>query len=300
MKSDAERQGELFILAEAILWGLFPIITVLSYGQLSPLISLAGSTVFASLFFAVILTMQHKWHEITNTKALRDILLATLFTGIIFYLLTFFGLKYTTAGNVSILELTEVFFSYMFFHVWKKDYIPKEHLVGALCMVLGASIVLYPNLHAFHLGDLLILAAACIAPLGNYFQRRARKTVSSQSIMFIRSVVSGAFVFFVASFVRTTVQSAEIVRSLPFLLINGLVILGLSKIFWLEAIHRITVVKANALAAIAPLITLLTAWLVFHSAPTAFQVLAFIPMFFGVLLLGVKNKKETFLPQESL
>ncbi len=299
MTKNTEKQGELFILGEAALWGLFPIITLLSYGKLSPLISLAGSTIFAAVFFAITLTIQRKWHEFAQKNIYKDLFMATLITGIIFYLLTFIGLLYTTPGNVSIIELIEVFFSYLLFHVWQKDYIPREHVIGALLMVLGAAIVLYPNVHQFQLGDLLILVAAAIAPFGNHFQRRARKSVSSQTIMLFRSVVSGMFVLLLAGLLRTPFSVINIQRSLPFLVINGVLILGVSKIFWIEAIHRISVVKANALAALAPLITLFTAWAVLGTPPTVWQIFAFIPMFIGILLLGVKNKNEVLAPQES-
>ena len=299
MTKDTEKQGELFILGEAALWGLFPIITLLSYGTLSPLISLAGSAFFAALFFAITITIQRRWKEFFRKNIYKDLFMATLIIGIIFYLLTFIGLQYTSPGNVSIIELIEVFFSYLLFHVWQKGYIPKEHVIGALLMVLGAVIVLYPNVHSFQIGDLLILIAAFVAPFGNHFQRRARKSVSSQTIMLFRSVVSGMFVLLLAGLLRTPFSVIDIQKSLPFLAINGVLILGVSKIFWIEAIHRISVVKANALAALAPLITLFTAWAVLGTPPTIWQILAFIPMFIGILLLGIKNKQEILAPQEN-
>ncbi|MBI2356020.1 MAG: DMT family transporter [Candidatus Doudnabacteria bacterium] len=70
------------------------------------------------------------------------------------------------------------------------------------------------------------------------------------------------------------------------LLINGLIMLGLSKIFWLEAIHRISVVKANALSSMGPLATLFFAWIILRDAPTSWQLLSIVPMIFGVVLLG--------------
>jgi hypothetical protein len=46
-----ERKGEIFIFFEALLWSLFPIVTILSLNTLSPITSLAWSTFFASIFF---------------------------------------------------------------------------------------------------------------------------------------------------------------------------------------------------------------------------------------------------------
>jgi len=61
MKLNKERQGELFIFSEVALWALFPVITILSYNQLSPLVALAGSTLFAAIFFAIVLSIRKKW-----------------------------------------------------------------------------------------------------------------------------------------------------------------------------------------------------------------------------------------------
>src|SRR5260370_3478374 len=102
MNVSKERQGEFFILGSVTLWGLFPVITVLSYNTLSPLLSLAYSSLLAALLFTIITMRKNKWHELRNKNALKRILMATLFTGILYYLLLFIGLHFTTPGNTSI------------------------------------------------------------------------------------------------------------------------------------------------------------------------------------------------------
>src|SRR3989344_9056755 len=108
-------KGDLNIYATSVLWAFFPIVTVLSYSNLNPLPSLAFSTLFATLFFAILLTIKKKWHELTNRIALRDIFYVALFIGVGVYSFTFVALAYTTAGNVSLIGLLEIFFSYLLF-----------------------------------------------------------------------------------------------------------------------------------------------------------------------------------------
>jgi drug/metabolite transporter (DMT)-like permease len=67
---------------------------------------------------------------------------------------------------------------------------------------------------------------------------------------------------------------------------------GFVKMLWIEGIHRVSVVKANALTSTAPLFTLFFAWLILHNTPTIWQLSSFIPMFIGILLLGI-NKQPT-------
>lgn len=291
MKLSKERKGELFIFFEGVIWGLFPVITILSYAKLSPFISFFGSAFFATIFFAVILTVKNKWPEIKNSTAIKDILFATFITGVLFYLLYFSALKFSSAGNVSVVALTEVFFSYLLFNIWKKDFISSYHIIGVVLMVIGALIVLYPNVHNFNKGDILMLLAAFIAPFGNFFMQRARKTVSSESIMFIRSLVSTIFIFLLIFVIKIPFSFVSLKQSIAFFLINGIFMFGLTKILWIEGIHRISVVKANGISSLSPLITLLFAWIFLHNLPTVWQLLSFIPMFFGILLLG-KNLKQ--------
>src|SRR3989338_5937996 len=260
MKLTQERQGEGIIFFEAILWGLFPVVTILSFSSLSPLVSLAWSTLFSALFFGIVLFVKGTWRQLTLTSALPDILRLTLVLGIVYYALIFTGLKFTSAGNVSIIALTEVLFSFLLFHVWRSNYIPKEHIFGAVLVLVGAVIVLYPNVTSFNIGDLLILVSAAIAPIGNFFQQRARKQVSGETIMFIRAIISTPFLFLLAFLFTGHDVTTSLKTTIPFLLLNGVVLLGFSKLLWIEGIHRISVTKATALASISPFITLLFAW----------------------------------------
>ncbi|MDO8489165.1 MAG: DMT family transporter, partial [Candidatus Omnitrophota bacterium] len=248
---------------------------------------------FAAISFAIVLTVRKKWLELKNTVALKDILITTLLLGIFYYLLTFFALRSTSAGNVSIIALTEILSSYLFFQVWRKDYMSAWHKIGAVFMVIGAFIVLYPSMGNFTGGEFLILIAAIIAPIGNLFAQRARKRVSSESILFIRSFITAIFGFILVFLSKSVFSYTDIKSSLVLILINGLLLLGLSKIFWIEGIHRISVTKANALSSISPLFTLLFAWILLQNPPSVGQVLAFIPMFLGVMLLGKVNKNKS-------
>ena len=291
MKLSSQRQGELYLIAEILLWSVFPIFAQLSYSAVSPFTSLAVSSLFASLFFGVILTIRHRWHELFNIKALLYSLYSTFFVGILYYLLFFLSLRYSSAGNVSILALSEAFFSFLLFHVWKKEFIPKDHIYGAALILLGAIIVLIPSMTTFHIGDVLILTGAAIVPFGNFFVQKARRMVSTEAIMFVRGTVGSFVIFLLSLLLHAASPLSQVVHSLPFLVANGVFILGLSTMLWIEGIHRIPVTKANALGSVGPLITLLFAWIIFKTSPTSWQLISFIPMFIGVVLISKKVSK---------
>ena len=220
-----------------------------------------------------------------------DILLTTLILGVLYYILTFFGLRLTSPGNASIIGLSEILMGYIFFHLIRKEEILKSHLIGAILVIVGVIIIFIPNFQKFQLGDLLILSAALIAPFGNFFQRRARTKTSSESILFIRSVIGTIIIFFLAFMLRDSFTVISIKSAFLVLFISGVFVFGLSKIFWIEGIHRIGIVKANALNCISPLVAISFAWVILQKAPTIYQLLSIIPLFFGIIFLS-RNKTK--------
>lgn len=285
MNLSKEQQGELFILSSAFLWSLFPVVTILSFASIPSIVSLAWSTLFSAIFFAAVLCFRRSWGELKKWGAYKDILPCTFFIGICYYLLFFVALQYTSAGNAGLIETTEILFTYLFFRFGRKDPLSYHHTAGAFLMLLGAGCVLYPNFQEFHRGDMLIVLACAIAPIGNFFQQRARRSVGSETIMFVRSIVSAAIIFLVVYLTGLSTSILDIRPSVLFLIVNGFLLLGLNKIFWIESIHRISVTKAIALSGISPFLTLFFAWLFLHNVPTVWQLMALVPMFFGVRFL---------------
>lgn len=290
MQFDKEQKGELFIVSSAFFWALFPVITILSYVSVPALVSLAWSTLFSAIFFVLVVSVKRSWHELGRWSAYKDMLIGTFIQGICYYVLFFFALKYTSAGNAALISSTEILFTYLFFRFGRKDPLSSYHTIGAFLMLIGAAVVLYPNFKEFHLGDMLIILACAIAPIGNLFQQRARKSVGSETIMLVRSIVSTMVIFLMVYFSGLNSSFSVIQPSLFLLIVNGLLLLGLTKLFWLEGIHRISVTKAIALSNISPLLTLFFAWLLLGDVPTVWQLSALIPIFFGIRFLQKQKK----------
>ena len=61
MNLSDQRRGEIYVLLGAILWGLFPVLTVLSENKVAPLIALGFSTLFSCFFFGALITIRKKW-----------------------------------------------------------------------------------------------------------------------------------------------------------------------------------------------------------------------------------------------
>jgi drug/metabolite transporter (DMT)-like permease len=256
-----------------------------------PIFTASISTLFAALFFAVIVTVRKQWHQV-RFAPWKYILWTTFFIGILFYGLLFGGMKFTTAGNAGIVALMEIFFAFVIFSLFlKKESRDWSHILGATLMVGGALFILFPGEVRMNWGDGLILLATFFAPFGNHFQQKARKKVSTPFLLFFRSIFSSIFLFGFAYFIGEKLSYNMVEVSLLFLFINGFLLLGLSTIFWVEAIHHIRVSKAISLHTFAPALTLVFAYFFLQEVPTAWQIVGFVPIIAGsfFILRSAKN-----------
>ncbi|MFH1444622.1 MAG: DMT family transporter [Candidatus Peregrinibacteria bacterium] len=286
------RHGELNILLSTLLSSVLPVITILSFTYLAPLFSAGLSTLFAGLFFACLLTLKREWSLLRKRQAWKDILLATFFVGIAGYGCFFLGLKYTTAGNAAILNLTEVFFSFLILGLLlRHEPLLPRTVIGGACMVFGALLILLPKGNAeWQWGNLLIILGAAFAPLGNRYAQRARKVVSTNAIMFSRSIISGGCLLLLAFAFEQTPAREAVFASSVFLLINGFLLLGLSVSLWVEAIHLIPITKAVSMVSIMPLFTLIAAYFILKEQPNILQISSLIPITVGMILLTKPTK----------
>ena len=288
MSLSRTRTGELYVFFEAILWSLFPVLSRFSVQSFPPLFTAGLSTLISSLFFAGVLTFKKEWHELGVRAAWKDILLVTLYIGVVFYAILFIGLRYTTAGNASIMALMEVFFSFSILGVFlRHEYVRLRQVIGAICMVGGALLVLLPKTAGWHGGDILIALGTIFTPLGNRYAQRAREKVSSECIMFVRSMVSGIVLLILSVFVEplTTIQNIPSGMTLTVFLLNGFLVLGYSKLLWVEAVYLIPISKAISLASIAPFFTFLFAYLLLGEQMSLWQMASLFPILLGVYLL---------------
>ncbi len=286
MLTDKQR-GELTIGGQVLLSSLFPAITVLTVSALPPLYVAAIGTALAAVFFAAVLTVRRAWSLPTSRVVWRDMLLATLFNGIVYYSLVFVGFKYTSAGNGAVVALLEVFFTFLIVNVLvKHERFIVTHALGALLMGVGALFILIPKWNGtVHTGDLLILLATVFAPIGNIFAKRARTRVSAELLMLVRSTIAALFLFLLAAALAPAPTLSALASSWLPLLFTGFLYLGLSKLLWVEALHRLSIAKTVSLSAITIPLTLGFAWLLLGQAPTWEQLAATVPMIGGMWLL---------------
>lgn len=293
MKLTETRKGEIYVISSYFLGAFFPIVSILTFSTLTPLYSYGLSVLISTIFFSIMVTVKKKWSDFKKYEAIKYSLASALILSIVFYILIFIGLKHTTAGNAGIVLLMEIFFSYVIFHVFMKENYKPKQIIGAFIMVMGAMIILFPGEIKINTGDILILFATMVAPFGNYFQQKARNLISAEYHLFVRDLTATVVIIPLAYLIEGKISMGQINASLFFIIINGLILLGVAKIFWIEAIHRIPVTKAISFGPMTPAITLTFAYFILGEVPTFWQFAGLIPIAFGALLILDIFEKKT-------
>ncbi len=286
-----ERKGEVYIIMETFLWSFFPILTILSAVSVPPILNAGISTLFAALFFVIWITKRHEWYMLKNT-VWREILLSTLLIGVLYFSFIFVGITYTTAGTAAILTLAGPFFSFIFINVLLgAEQNTARQYFGAAILVLGAVIVLFPEEGmVLNRGSLLIIIATTLAPFGNFFAKRATKVVSPHFLMMARSIIAGIFLVILGLFIEGLAIEFSW-YALLYMLINGVILFGVSKVFWFEAIRHITIAKANTMSSSGVVLTLIFAYFILGEIPTYTQIIGVMPIIIGLYLITHKNNK---------
>ncbi len=279
-----EREGELYMMAMALLESWFPILSIVAISHIGAIYTYAFSLLVSLPFFLVVILRKKLFYELKNSKAYKDLLLTSFWITILF-IFVFLGMQYTTAGNMAVIIFMQVLFSYLYFNVFGDEKMNKLHTIGMLIMGIGALIILVPKELTINKGDALILLGSAIAPIANYYSKRTRTHCSSETILGFRTIVALPFVFTLAWLIEPAINLEDIIKSLPYVLLIGFFVLGVSKIFWMEALHRMSITKLSSMLAIIPMLTISFAYFYLGEVPEFHQLLGIIPVLFGGYLL---------------
>jgi drug/metabolite transporter (DMT)-like permease len=123
--------------------------------------------------------------------------------------------------------------------------------------------------------------------------KRARKKVSAEAIMFLRSLIGSVFLLLLAILFEDVPGFPEPRIMLWLLLFNGIVLLGMTKWLWVEAVHRISIPKAISLTSISPLFTLVFAYVLLGEEILWQEIVGIVPLLLGIYFLTRGGRKSS-------
>ena len=279
-----QREGELYALILSVLESWFPILSLFAIRAVGALNTYFFVVLVATAVLMIVLKAKEGYRGLVDRAAMPDLLWTSFYITTLFTLI-FLGLRYTTAGNMAVILTLQLLFSYLYFNLFGSEKLNALHTFAAFLMGTGAVVILFPESYRFNPGDLLVLIAAAIAPLANYYQKRARARVSSLTILTFRNLAALPFLFVAALLLEGLPTGGALMTALPYIAAVALLVYVLAKVLWIEALHRIGITKLSALIALIPLFTLLFAYPLLHEVPSPRQLLGIVPVLVGAFLI---------------
>lgn len=289
MKFIREKNGYYYIVLEILFWSWFPLVTTLTVREIPPVFSSGASALISGIFFFFYVKTTSSFPSAISRAGVTSLLANTFITGVGMYLLIFYAARSTQPGNINLLLMLQILFSIFMFRKFRAESLSREEIAGSLLMMLGAIFVLMPEELKFASGDFLLIVAAFLAPIGNYFAKQARIELSAQFIMLVRSFLAGCIMLILSLLIEGRPPAPAL--SLPWMMItiNGVFLIGLSKVFWIEALHRMPIAKVASFTTITPFFSLLWIYFFLGTEPRWQQIIGGIPLLLGTMLV-VKNK----------
>lgn len=291
--------GSLLILAQGVVWGLFPVMPVLLGRTLGPGATLTFSAAFAAAFLLPLAFLRGRLRGLWSWPVQRSIFIGSLLIGGIYYGLTLYGLQYTMPGNAALILLTEIVFNTIFARWHHGERIGTFKAAGIILILCGAVIVLSRGVGAWNPGDWILVLACLFPPYGNWCMQQACKRADSAAVLGIRSAWTILFGLVLAFPLGESISWNPVRASLGFLAINGIVVLAMSKLLWLEGIKRLFVTDALALSKTSVFWVMIFAWILLGQKPATYQLLAAIPMLIGAWIVAKVSSQPVVIPSRA-
>ncbi len=278
-----ERLGELFIILQALMWGMFPVLA--NKSNLPALLSAGICTLLSVLVLAPLAFKERiKW-ELINIYTLINLLITTLVLGFGFTALVFMANESSDPVTISILLLGEVPATFFILTLVGHEKLSFKQMFGGLLVVASSCFVILKGSLSTAESDLLVIVAVIATPLAHYYGKQLGRALTSTQILAFRNFVAGILLILVSRYLEPLPHRVELISSLPYLLPNAILVFGISKVLWQEGIFRLTIGKAASLNSIFPIVTMVGAYILIGSKPETRQILAVFPAILGVYLV---------------
>jgi drug/metabolite transporter (DMT)-like permease len=284
-----EKLGVFLVLLSSLIFSLFPILVNLGSKEMPPLTFAALAALTASVSTFIYMVIRKRIKELKIKKAYFYIFMVTICIVVVPYSLLFLGSSMTSGINTALLLLTEIIFTVIFTHfIGEKTTTYK--LLGAGGVFMGAALIVFNGSLEFNLGNILIILSTATYPIGNFYAKKALNYVSPSTILFARYLLGGIFILILSFLFEPESNIVEVLaENWLIILLTGLILLGINKIIWYEALKRLDISKVISLGTTTPAFSLLILVLFFDESITFYQLFGIIFIAGGVYF-SIKRK----------
>lgn len=291
-KLSEDRIGELFLLVEVLIFSFFPVIANYTTRLMPPILFVGLSTLIAGIAYFLYYLLLGKLRILKNWQAFKYIMGVTVFIAVIPSIFIYLGTSMTSGVNTTMLVQTEIVATFVVVSLLKHEKVTSTQVVSGLLIMFGAAVIVYNGSWHLNIGDLLIVAGTLFYPFGNIYAQKALKITTPVAIMLIRSLIGGVALIIISlifeNYTQTIASYAQF--NWEMLMINGILIYCISKLFWYEGLKRHNISKSIIIGMSHPAFSLLFVYLFLHEVPTVYQWTGFALVVMGMFVI-TKQKK---------
>lgn len=289
-RSADERLGFMLVMVVDVLWGIFPIITHHLVQDQDPLFVAGVACLFGSIPFWLRLGQEGHitlpLHPTYRWPLVKVALLATVLSSVFF----FTGAAHTSGLNASLLSQSEPIYAIALSGFILGERLTPKQLLGAGLLLMGAAAVLMEG-GSFQpqVGDILVLISPVFYQLGHLVAKGVLRTSPTVFILPAMRLGLGGGILLAIALLRSPDLAQLLVKPAVMapLALYGVVIIGLEKWLWYEAIKRIDLGKASALLTPSVGVGALGAWLILGEVPRLGQLVGLGLLVAGLLLISL-------------
>ena len=275
-----ETLGVVLVLVVAVFWGMFPIVVNKGSQHIPPLFFAAVSTFIGAMVATIVSFVKKDFRKVFHARGFAWGI-GVAFTMCAFhYGLLFVGSTMTSGINTAALELSEILFTILITPFFgEKPTVYKT--LGGIFVLFGAFIILFKG-GSFSFGDVLIIISTSLLPFGNFFGKKALQYFNTEHLLIVRYFLGG-FMLLVMSllFEDRSLMLPSLINYWPYVVLNGVLLLGLVNILWYEGLKRLQISKAVFLLMTFPIFSLLFLTVFYNEQPNVFQVIGILIIVIG-------------------
>jgi drug/metabolite transporter (DMT)-like permease len=256
--------------------------------EFSPLFLSAFSLTVISIFFCLLAFFTKSFVRLQRRE-----LILFCFAGLIGLvanqIFLFTGLKYSSATNASLIFSLSPLITAGLAAVFLKEKITLRMIIGSLIAVLGIFFVLSVKWKfVFNIGDLLLFGATATFSCNLIFVRFLSKRLSPFIITTYSFIISAVF-FDPFILVSSTFNWNHSTFVWGFAVFSVIIGQGVTSMIWNKAMNSVGAARSAIVLNLQPLMTMLLAFLIFHTTVTVQQMVGTVLVFAGILFSMVQK-----------
>lgn len=287
------------VIAAGTLWGFMGFFrrTLESKG-ITAVGCMTARCLFAAIVFTIAILLTDKSAFKIKLKDLWCFFGTGIISFLIFGICYFKAMDYMSLSAAAILLYTAPCFVIMMSAMLFNEKITKKKLFAMLLAFLGCCLVSglgSGNTHISGVGLLLGISAGLCYAMFSIFSRFAiNRGYNSFTINFYSCILAGIGSLFFGGAEQVTIMFANS-GNLMFSVATGVVTCFLPYLLYTYGLEGLENGKASIMASIEPVVATLVGLAIYHEKLTALSLLGIVLVLSAIVLLNVKNKKETEL-----